>query len=249
MRTLLALILSSAACCAGPMGFNRPQVSYGFDGWWRLDATNSNGTVTDYGGLANTGTLSNSPAITGGVIGNSLNFNGSSQLVTTTLTNTGSTAMTVACWVLFNSVASRSDFIHKWEDNGGSTHNYGWLLSNIGTPLKLTFYTSTNSAGTGATPVFSGLQPATNTWYHVVGVFNDGVQQIYTNGVLAATVTPAIARAIYVSTNAVRFGGANTGGANTYANFHNGRLDDVRIYNRALSAAEVMQLYGGGWGQ
>ena len=77
----------------------------------------------------------------------------------------------------------------------------------------------------------------TNTWYHVVGLRQSGVAYIYINGVQessgAATGNVTVARNAMVGRNP----------DNTYPRYFNGKVDDVRVYNRALSAAEVKQLY------
>lgn len=76
-------------------------------------------------------------------------------------------------------------------------------------------------------------------WHHVVGTYNPGTaQSIYIDGVLIETggATNNIA-----STGSDILIGATLSNAPT--NFFNGKIDDARIYNRALSDAEVKNLY------
>jgi hypothetical protein len=77
----------------------------------------------------------------------------------------------------------------------------------------------------------------TNQWYHLA-VTRQGLSfSMFVNGVLSAQT---------VSTNQVQLFGSylqfGNDLQNPYSNFH-GNLDDIRIYNRALSASEVVQLY------
>jgi hypothetical protein len=75
---------------------------------------------------------------------------------------------------------------------------------------------------------------STNLWYQVVMIRNSGVTTLYVNGVLTSTNnitdTP-------LTPTTFRIGGENG------LRFFNGAIDDVRIYNRALSSNEVAQLY------
>ena len=93
----------------------------------------------------------------------------------------------------------------------------------------------TNSSG-GYVGRYSSSARALNTWYHVAGVYDAAAQtlNIYVNGVLnngaLFGTVPATQRASTVAANI----GRRTGGFNI-----RGIVDDVRIYGRALSVAEI----------
>ena len=71
----------------------------------------------------------------------------------------------------------------------------------------------------------------TNTWYHVVGTFKSGSQKLYLNGVEVAS--GAAADTITYYNQEVWIGRGNWGG------YFDGKLDDVRIYNYALTQEQV----------
>ncbi len=76
--------------------------------------------------------------------------------------------------------------------------------------------------------------PATNQWYQIVMLRDAGVTRLYVNGVFAGggdTTAPQTPTAFRI-------------GSNIGVRFFNGAIDDVRLYNRALSSNEVAQLYG-----
>jgi hypothetical protein len=75
--------------------------------------------------------------------------------------------------------------------------------------------------------------PSTNVWYQVVMMRRAGVTSFYLNGVQASTTNTSTP----VTPTDFRIGSA------TGTWFFNGKIDDVRIYNRALSNSEVQQLY------
>jgi hypothetical protein len=111
--------------------------------------------------------------------------------------------------------------IFMWNANGFQQINFNFKNGNIG---------STN----GALPL--------NTWRHVACVRAAGALKIYVNGVLNATGAPSTTAPVY--SFPARFG---TMFFNSFAppqyNGHNGKIDEFRIYNRALTAAEIIILH------
>jgi uncharacterized protein YjbI with pentapeptide repeats len=75
--------------------------------------------------------------------------------------------------------------------------------------------------------------PSTNQWYQVVMAGNAGTTALYVNGVSTKTA---------IATPAVTPTSLEIGSGGSYR-FFTGAVDDVRVYNRALSAAEVLELY------
>ena len=73
---------------------------------------------------------------------------------------------------------------------------------------------------------------ALNTWTHLATTYDGANQRLYINGVLVAT--KAQTGAIAAANQPLRIGGNNVSGE-----FFQGLIDEVRIYNRALSAAEI----------
>src|SRR5262249_22755605 len=117
-----------------------------------------------------------------------------------------------------------------------SDNNSGWQLKTTHDAGPQNFSSAvTNSSGTRVKR-FSTTTRALNTWYHVAGVYDVSARTltIYINGVLEngtlqGTVPTANLNAA-VNANI----GRRTGGF-----YFNGIIDEVRIYNRALSASEI----------
>ena len=72
----------------------------------------------------------------------------------------------------------------------------------------------------------------TNAWSHLTATYDGSALRLYVNGTLVTT-TPAIG-SIIGSASPLRFGG-NSG----LGEWFQGRLDDIRIYNRTLNAGEI----------
>ncbi|TDW96637.1 LamG domain-containing protein [Dinghuibacter silviterrae] len=86
----------------------------------------------------------------------------------------------------------------------------------------------------------TGPKLQTDAWYHVVATFSAGVLKMYINGVLVSQQTEPITQLAYCS-NA----GFNLGNWWSQDNGPalNGKIDELRIYTRAISATEVSYLY------
>ena len=81
-----------------------------------------------------------------------------------------------------------------------------------------------------------GLKP--DTWYHVVGTFDDEALKVYLDGELVGEKdTPNNGPVMVWNDNDIEIGGRPD--TNNGANLYNGLLDELVVYNRALSAEEV----------
>ena len=81
----------------------------------------------------------------------------------------------------------------------------------------------------------------TNTWYHVVGTYDNSKLRIYINGELKGEVAKTGNITYHSGTPwsiAVNPSGTGDGGEHFY-----GKLSDVRIYSTALSAFDIKELY------
>jgi len=136
----------------------------------------------------------------------------------TQIVTRGDTSLGTACWFGIYKTSSSHSFIFDVDDN----------ISKVST-------TSSVSATSGA-------------WFHVVGVRNSGgTNVIYINGVSTGTASDngnSISQT-GVSNQELRIGCQRVGG--TYQEFHDGNIQNVRVYNRALSATEVATLYNRPW--
>jgi hypothetical protein len=83
-----------------------------------------------------------------------------------------------------------------------------------------------------------------NAWHHFVGIIggtNQSNMSIYIDGILSNGIAGPNNGTFYQPTQNSWYIGADTSGS--VNSLWNGLLDDVRIYNRALSASEVQALY------
>jgi chitodextrinase len=86
--------------------------------------------------------------------------------------------------------------------------------------------------GTFGNPLYGPTALTANTWAHLAATYDRATMRLYVNGVQVAS--RAQTGAIATSTNPLQIGGDSI-----YGQYFAGRIDEVRIYNRALSAAEI----------
>lgn len=220
----------------------------------RKSYSGSGTTWTDLSGLSNSGTLTNGPTFDTANTGNIL-FDGIDDYISvlhSTTTNI-SGSITLECWIKFNQfVGTDNQLIGKYS-NAGGTSNQSWILfrstanyvssgpGNTGPDInQFSWLASSNGSFTGAL-IGTGETVSLNTWYCVTAIFtssNDSMQ-LYVNGTLKRSVTRTGQTSGVLSTNLRNI---NIGG-NIFDNsrYGNCNISNVKIYNRALSAAEVQQ--------
>jgi hypothetical protein len=182
-------------------------------------------TISDVSGLGNNGTLSNAVWNSAGKYGFGLAFNGISSRVNIpdSASLRLSTGMTVEAWVKPTALSGWNAVLMK-EKTAGLV--YGLYANNDTNRPSGHVYVS-NEVDTRGT-----AQLALNAWTHIAAAYDGNILQMYVNGVLASSKT--VGGNILSSTGQLSIGSNIFGGE-----YFNGMIDEVRIYNRALTAAEV----------
>jgi putative alpha-1,2-mannosidase len=158
-----------------------------------------------------------------------LSFNGTTaaQAASSSALNVTS-GLTISVWVNPSNWSSGDRFL-VFKGRWGWQHV--WRLGKTGSGQMSLWIRSLNS---GAGGEVTAALPALNQWTHVTGSYDaaTGVSKLYYNGVQQASVT-FTPTAIGTANEALRIGTGEGSGA------YIGSLDSLRIYNRALSAADV----------
>jgi hypothetical protein len=157
--------------------------------------------------------------------GNALAFDGQDDYVTfnntPAINSLGTGRFTLEAWVYYNGGSDAQSIIRKDGDynlyiNGNTLHAEVW-------PSGMGNSSWQRIDGQGTVPV--------NRWTHVAAVWNNGTMQLFLNGALQISTNTSGA----ISATAP----LTLGKSQVYGNLLNGRLDEVRIYNAALTQANI----------
>ena len=180
----------------------------------------SGSTVSDGSGSGNNGSVANTSWVAG-KYGQALSFNGTSSRVTVpdSASLHLSSAMTLEAWVNpATTTAVWRDVIYKGNDNyyleGTSDRSAGQARGGR----------SATRYGTSALPV--------NTWSYLAVSYDRTTIRLYVNGTQVSTL--AATGAIATSTNPLSIGSDSL-----YGQYFQGLIDDVRVYNTALTQAQI----------
>lgn len=212
-----------------------------------FDSDNSGGAgiVKDYSGNGYNGPKNQAEWTSSGKIGGAYFFNGTkiTEYVNSTdipYFNGANTKLTLSFWVNMTDVTTSQIVIGKYDITTSPQHRTFVVQIFTG---KVRFVAYSDGDATNYVLYDSGAVLSTNTWTHIVGVYDLSAQNIdiYINGAkTAATVTTS-------GTPPTTFGDTATpvviGRGMGTALYLNGTLDDVRMYGSALSAAQILQLY------
>ena len=206
---------------------------YEFEGNANDTGGTYNGTATNVVYNEYDGTASNVTYSTG-KFGQAAVFNGSSSYITLTQpVNLSTDNFTYSFWIY---PTTNTGYGAPLAQYGNSTPTRNFYSYRVGSTEKITFGLVSTGAvfnqliSTGTTPL--------NQWSHVALVRDSSTQKIYINGQLSGTLSNTTTTS--TSSEPFLIGDTNDVVADE---FFEGKIDQVRIYDKALSAADVTTLY------
>jgi len=165
-----------------------------------------------------------------GKYGGALSFDGGDYVSSSIGAGTITNKITISTWVKFSGLGNQQNYIYVGNENEADRYvSYKSIDTN-----ELRFWSNGFDLGSGVTVI-------QDTWYHVVNVFDGSIVYIYVDGNLKNSIAdswsglPNVAQVTYAGTDGPKL-----------QYYFNGSIDSVRIYNRALSAEEVLKEYNRG---
>lgn len=224
-----------------------PVPTSGLVGHWTLDET-SGSTIRDYSPSGNNGTWSDAvnndvtEESTVGQVNNAITFDNSIDHI-----NLGNPAelqitggLTISAWAR---PASSHDghIVAKWDWPNENNASYRLQTDTVsGSDIDYEFRVYSGSCGAATSARSGEVTVTTNEWHHIVGVYEpSSAVQLYIDGILASEETTGIPASLANCASDVLIG-TNSGA--TLQEWE-GDLDDIRVYNRALTSTEISTLY------
>jgi len=198
---------------------------------WNFNET-SGTSAQDISGNGNTATLVNGVARTTGNYGGGLTLDGVNDYITapnSSSLNIAGSGLTLGMWI--NPQASGSDAVvlGKFWNATMTSPYYQYGLELTGGTIPNFFIGSSG----GPLSASMGSALPLNQWSYLAVVFDGSQVRYYVNGALVTTASLS-------ATITARNNGFQIGADNNIQQFFNGSLDEVRIYDRALTAQEVL---------
>jgi hypothetical protein len=212
----------------------------GLGAYWSFDSC----TAIDDSGNGNNGTLYGNPQCVSGEKGKAFSFNGTSDYIEVPSSSSqqiSTNEITVSAWIRLSDDVG----VTQWRiAEKQQTREISWGLEIFGngyygaTGNNINFHDSNGLGWVNCLASEINLNPT--TWYHAAATDSGGIIKIYINGVLVheclngVGIPSLIVSPIEIARNLME---------NNF--FFNGIIDEVRIYNRALTDAEIQELYSG----
>jgi len=227
--TLTVTNVRDAAGNTMPSTTQTYQYSAGLIGYWRFDDA-SGTTAFDSSTRGNNGSLIGQPLWVAGKFASALDFAAADQGVEVPTNGMNLTRGTITLWAKPGSFPAVTQFMFAHVANGWAN--------------RIQIYTDNTQGGLGIglgdthkkhTNIFN---LPINSWTHIALTWNGTNYIVYVNGTQSATGTYT-----GLATLSTYADIANTGNRSDRSEAFDGIIDDVRIYNRALAASEILDVY------
>ena len=229
---ILGFILSSIAQTPTYVPSNGLMAWYSFNGNAN-DASGNGNNGTVYGASLTTDRVGKSNA--------AYSFNGSSNYISVANSSSlniqnYSSGITISGWLKLNYIGYNAMALINFTQGDGTNINYVLDFS----PAYSTEFMNWNISTVSAQIIYSNSM-IVNTWYHIVVTsdFSTNTSKLYVNGILSGTCTTSVTKPV---SPILQFGKHRNGSDPWWLN---GILDDIGVWNRALTQAEVTGLYVG----
>ena len=219
-----------------PRLFRKPNLSHplsgGLVGLWLMNADSGN-TVQDLSGNGHTGLLSGGASWTTGKYGSAINFSSGDEVIFGSVTEVPKLVVdhiTVVTWIYLN--ANLTQWTPVYSNGSYNTSGIWFALSSA---ESLCAYHTSDPGGYDAF-VSTGAAVPINEWCQIAVTWDGTTKTVYLNGAYNGSESIAAGNLDWSGGTDFVWGAGDYGTPNY-------KLDHGYVYNRALSASEIQQLY------
>jgi len=201
----------------------------GLIGWWKL-----NGDIRDYSGFSNHG-VNKGANLSSGVNNLSYEFSrvNGDYIDLQSKYIAGPTEGAVSAWINLYSTHTTYQSIYACQTGAAWAHIRLWLAVDSSNNVFLNIADGINYLTNSQ--LYYPLN--FNQWYHVVGTYGGGTAHIYVNGIKIRSTNTTIEPGIFTPTTTMI-------GWHEYSDrYFDGKIEDLRVYNREILEEEVRLLY------
>jgi hypothetical protein len=211
---------------------------------WKLD-DGSGMTAVDSAGN-NDGNLVGPPAWATGTIDGGLDFNGVNDYVDAGTFDVSGSGLTLMGWFNADALPAATDPRIISKASSAAEADAWWQLSILTSASDRNIRLRTKAGGTTSTLIDSSTNLNPGEWYFAVGTYDSGTgdMKLYLNGVEVASQSHTVGGAVDTDATVPVAIGAN----GSTEQFFDGVLDDVRVYDYALTATAISDLFAAGGG-
>ncbi len=207
------------------------------------------GDTKDHSWNGNDGT-NHGATFVSGVSGNALKLDGKDDYISTNYTQNSVTAYTIEVWVKTTDSGNKKTFVQDRGSGAGKSLTLGMGQSGggFGSSGQVFYILESNYIDTG---VHSIQTINDNNWHHVVGVWSASPEteidpsqfKIYIDGVQVTTTSGNYDSSSHPKSPLTGLGGTKIARHDAWNTNFNGIIDEVKIYNYALTASEIKANY------
>jgi len=201
----------------------------GLIGYWKFDEA-SGSSAADSSANGNNGTLKSGVTWAAGKIGGALHFDGVDdhfEVPDSASLNTTTNEISITAWV--NRAANQSSWAmvvsRQFANSSGDQYLFGFFDN--------TYHFCVFGCSQGPTA-------PNDEWVHMAGTYDGTTRRLYINGSEVSGVP--VSGIIPIDFKPIIIGAARNNSTTSVQEAFNGKIDEVRLYNRALSAAEILEL-------
>ncbi len=211
-------------------------------GWWKLDEGMGT-TAVDFSGHQHHGTISG-PDWVAGYDGDALNFiTGENDRVSVGSFDVVGNGITLAAWVNPRSfTVNDARIISKATSSDGNDH--WWMISTTGDDHALRFRLKTDDGQDTTTYIATAGALVAGEWAHVAATWDGSTMRLYKNGQEIGRTAKGGTAVATSPTVKVAIGNQPEGASGGTKDF-DGLIDDIRVYNYGLTAAEIPDIMRG----